>query len=135
MGTSPVFSSIPKMTWATVSAANTAKDGTGTVATIFTGAAVTGSFLQRIACRTLGTNVASVLRVFINNGGANSTPANNSLLAEIALPATTVSETVAQNPADLPMNLYVPPGYNVNVCLATAVAAGYSVIGIGGDLT
>lgn len=131
---SPIFSKIAHVEWANgITAANTAKDGTGTVTTVFTADATNGSYLQKIAVRPRGTNVASVLRVFLNNGGANSTAANNVLVAEVSLPATTNSEVAALAGNELPLNIPVPPGYLVLATLGTAVAGGYAVTAFGGD--
>ena len=79
--TAPIFPLTPRVTWGTVSSANTATDGTGTVTTVFT-AQVSGSRVDYLNCSATGSTVASVLRVFINNGGANSTAANNALFTE-----------------------------------------------------
>ena len=75
--TQPIFSSLGDIQWGPTSAttANTAKDGTGTVLNVFTSDATNGGFVQRIRFRSAGTNIATVARVFINNGSANSTPA------------------------------------------------------------
>ena len=81
--------------WATLTAANTNKDGTGTVATILTGA-TNGSQPHVLKFRPLGTNVATVARVFVNNGGATSTAANNTLFQEVTLPETTLTEVEGQ---------------------------------------
>lgn len=51
-----------------IKTANTAKDGTGVVTTIFTADATNGGRVERVRARACGTNTASVLRVFINNG-------------------------------------------------------------------
>ncbi len=132
--TLPIFSKIAHVEWVNaITAANTAKDGTGTVATVFTADATNGSYLQKLVVRPRGSNVASVLRVFLNNGAANSTAANNALIAEVSLPASTNSEVAALSGNELPLNIPVPPGYSVNVTLGTAVAGGYVVTGIGGD--
>jgi hypothetical protein len=136
--TSPIFSAQGSIQWATpaLTAANTAKDGTGTVSTVATGNAAgnnAGNFIQKLVARPLGTNVASVLRVFINNGGTNATVANNTLIAELSLPATTLSEVAAQPDFMLPLNLVLPPSYKINCTLGTAVAAGYQVSAIGGQ--
>ena len=130
----PIFSRIGRMEWANgITAANTAKDGTGTVDTVFTADATNGSYLERLNVRPRGTNVASVLRVFINNGSTNATAGNNVLFAELSLPATTNSEVAAIAGSSVPMNIILPPGYKVNVTLGTAVAGGYAVAGVGGD--
>lgn len=132
--TSPIFSKVAKVEWAAaVSAANTAKDGTGTVDTLFTAGTVDGSFVQKMIVRPKGTNVATVLRLFLNNGATNATASNNVLIAEIGLPATTNSETAALIGNEFPLNIPVPPGYRLLATLGTAVAAGFAVAAIGGD--
>lgn len=55
------------------------------------------------------------------------------LYGEISLPATTASATAATADIDYPMNVALPPGYEVYVGLGTTVAAGWAVVGIGGD--
>ena len=136
--TAPIFSTKGAIQWnpAILSTANTAKDGTGSVAIIFTGQTAgnaAGNFVQRLIARPLGTNVATVLRVFINNGSANTTAANNNLIAEVTLPATALSETSAQPDYVLPLNFVLPAGYKINCTLGTAVAAGFAVSVIGGE--
>jgi hypothetical protein len=132
--TQPIFSSLGDIQWGptAITTANTAKDGTGTVLTVFTADATNGGFVQRIRFRSSGTNIATVARVFINNGSANSTPANNILYDEITLAATTLSEVAALAVYELPLNFALPPGYKLNVTLGTTVAAGYFVSVIGG---
>lgn len=130
----PIFSKVAHVEWVNgITAANIAKDGTGTVDTVFTADATNGSYVQKLVIRPRGTNVASVLRVFMNNGSTNATAANNALIAEQTLPATTLSEVAAQSGAELVLNLPVPPGYRIMVTLGTAVAGGYVVSAFGGD--
>ena len=136
--TQPIFSALGSIQWgATIlTAANTAKDGTGTVTTIATGNNAgnnAGNFVQRLLVRALGTNTATVLRVFINNGGVNTTAANNSLIGEMTLPGTSLTEVAAQSDYVLPLNFVLPAGFKINVTLGTAVAAGYQVSMIGGQ--
>lgn len=132
--TAPIFSRIAHINWVnSITAANTARDGTGTVDTVFTADAVNGSFVNKLVIRPRGTNVATVLRVFLNNGLTNATAANNVLISEAGLVATTASETAAVIGVELPLNLAVPPGYRLNVTLGTAVAAGFAVTVAGGD--
>jgi hypothetical protein len=136
--TTPIFSSVGSIQWGPtiLNAANTAKDGTGTVTTVATGNNAgnnAGNFVQKLIARSLGTNVATVLRVFINNGGVNTTAANNSLIAELTLPATTLSEVAAQADYVLPLNFALPAGFKINVTIGTTVAAGYQVSVIGGQ--
>jgi len=92
-----------------------------------------GNFIQKLICRALGSNVGSVLRVYANNGGVNSTAANNALVAEVTLPTTTLSQTAAMAGVEIPLNLVLPQAYNLNATLGTAVAAGWMVTAIGGQ--
>ena len=133
-GTTPIFTRAPDVQWSTanITAANTAKDGTGTVDTVFTADATEGSYLERLTIRPRGTNVASVLRIFINNGLTNVTPANNTFFAEQGLTATANSEVAAIQGAVIPMNIALQPGFRVQVTIGTAVAGGFSVTGNGG---
>lgn len=139
--TLPIFPISPKVSWGTLTAANTAKDGTGTVATVYT-AGANGSRIDQIKVRALGTNVATVMRFFINNGSVNTTAANNSLIHEVTIAATTLSETAALADNDITISKgtdvfvpipYLPAGYKINVTIGTAVAAGLQVTVNGGD--
>lgn len=97
-------------------------------AVLFTADSSEGGFLQAIRLRALGTNVASVLRIYLNNGSSPTTAANNTLIDEIALPATTASATALTGPLLRRIfNLRMYAGERIVVGLATAVAAGWRV--------
>jgi len=131
--TAPIFTDIPNIAFVNgITAANTAKDGTGTVSTIFT-AGADGAFVQKLKIRPRGTNVATVLRVFLNNGGTNATATNNILYEEVGLPATTNTEIAAIVGLDLPLGIALPAGWTIFVTLGTLVAGGYAVTAVGGD--
>lgn len=132
--TSPIFTLTPNITWGPiVASANTSTDGTGTTNTAFTGGA-NGSFLQRIKCQATGTNIGTVLRVFLNNGSTSATALNNALIADITLPASTASNSASIGPPiEVPLNIVIPSGYKALYCLGTAVASGWKVAGVGGD--
>lgn len=130
----PIYTRKPTNQWTgLLTAANTATDGTGTVATVFTADATNGSFLQRVRFKTGATNVQTVARIFLNNGQSNATAANNVLLDEVTLPATTASATQGLPAIEVPMNIPIPPGYKILVTLGTAVAGGWYATGVGGD--
>jgi hypothetical protein len=132
--TSPIFVGVPNFGIGTnITSANTAMDGTGTVVGVFT-AGANGGYVRRLRAKALGTNVATVLRIFINNGSTNATATNNVLFGELTLAASTASNS-ASVAADYeyPMNLVLPAGYIVNVCIGTAVSAGWIVSGEGGN--
>ena len=133
--TSPIFSIAGEAQWSSeaITAANTTTDLTsGTIYAIFTGG-TNGSYIQRIRFRHLGTNVATVARVWINNGSTTGTVANNTLWDEITLAANTLSQVAAAINYELPFGFALPAGYVIYVTLGTAVAAGFKVTIIGGD--
>jgi hypothetical protein len=141
--TSPIFTLVPDIQWGSVDdnsaatagpilSANTAMDGTGYVTTVFT-AGANGSYVSQLIVHPVGTNIATVLRVFINNGSSNSTQANNCLFTEITLAASTLNAAAALQASAIPLNFALPAGYKLNVTLGTAIAAGVRVMVQGGD--
>lgn len=144
--TTPIYSRVADIQWGAadgdggaagaLKTANTAKDGTGTVLTIFTADATNGGRVDSLIIRAVGTNVATVLRVFVNNGSTSSTVANNTLLTEVTCPATTLSEVAAlaavTPPTGWPFPLTLPPGYKLLVTIGTTVSAGLRVGAVGG---
>jgi hypothetical protein len=142
--TNPIFPLIPVNSWVSGTAAtagtpgltaNTTTDLTaGTIyGPIETAGAVEGSRLDFIKVRSLGTNVATVIRIWINNGAATTTAANNTLYLERTLSATTVSQVAEQPDIILPLNISLAAGYRVYATFGTAVAAGFHLTAIGGD--
>ena len=131
--TDPIYSKVGDIQWNTaVTAANTAMDGTGTVVTVFTADATNGGFVQKLTLRAAGSCIASVVRVFLNNGSTNATAANNALIVDLSLPATTASNTSSLAPIDIPLNIALPAGYKINIALGTAVSAGWVPCAFGG---
>ena len=131
----PIYSKIADIQWATsiVQSANTTTDLTsGTIYPIFTADTTNGGYVQRIRFRPLGTNAATVARVWINNSSTTGTADNNAMWDEIGIAATTVSQTAAQPTYELPLNFPLPASYRLYVTLGTAVAAGFDVTVIGG---
>ncbi len=126
--TTPIFPLTPQETFGTLTAANTAYDGTGTVLQLGTAGSF-GSEVYNLTFQGLGTNVASVAAVYINNGSTQATATNNTHLMDIALPATTASNTTAiatvTQTWSPPMKLKA--GYTILVHLRTAVSAGYAI--------
>lgn len=125
---------------ASASTANTAFDGTGTLNTsvweAFTADATNGSFLRSIVAKitSTGVGVASVLRLFINNGSTNGTATNNGLYKELTLPAVTATQVAATPDFEIPCNILLPAGYRVLYTFGTAPVNTWMVFGIGGDL-
>lgn len=142
--TNPIFPLIPVNSWVSGAAANAATPGVTantttdlTAGTIYgpieTAGAVEGSRLDFIKVRALGTNVATVIRIWINNGSVTTTAANNTLYLERSLSSTSVSQTAEQPDIILPMGISLAAGYRVYATFGTAVAAGFHLTAIGGD--
>lgn len=87
MATSAQYASTPRAALGQVSTANTNRDGTGTIATIFT-AGSNGSRVDDIKIQATATTTAGVVRLFLHDG------TNARLLQEIMVTATTPSTTV-----------------------------------------
>ena len=132
----PIFSKVGDIQWSTTSLATvSAADYTGVGAhyqLCFTADATNGGFVRGIRMKALGTNVAAVVRIFINNGSTNGTATNNFFFAEFSLPATTASTTASTVDIEIPINLPLPAGYKIYAGLGATVAAGWVAGGIGG---
>jgi hypothetical protein len=132
MALDPQYTTTPNVSADTETTANNVYDGTGTVGTCFT-AGANGSFVGFIKLKPLGTNVPSVARFWVNNGGSNATAANNYLIAEMSLPATTASATAALVEITIPLQFAIEPAYKINFALGTTVASGWQATVVGGD--
>ncbi len=131
--TIPIFPLSPKVSWATtLQTANTAKDGTGTVVTVVT-AGADGARIDYLRVRATGTNTATVLRVFINNGADPTVATNNALFTEATIAATTLSEVAALAETTIALDLALPPGYKLTCTIGTTVAALLQVSCVYGD--
>lgn len=134
--TAPLYPLTPVVTCtgATIQTANTAKDGTGTVVLVYT-AGANGSRPTAIIFRATGTNTATVARIFANNGSTNTSAANNTLIGEVTLAATTLSEVAAQPDYrwQFPDNFVLPASNRVYVTIGTTIAALYALTGFGAD--
>ena len=130
----PIFTGTPDVQWVNgVSAGNSGTNITvGTSYTAFTSSATDGGYVQRIRFRPLGTNIATVAKVWLNNGSATGTTANTILFDEVSLAASVASSTSALSNTELPLNFALPASYRIYVSLGTGVAAGYDVSVIGG---
>lgn len=139
----PIFPLVPVTSFVGGAAANAATPGvtanntydltTGTSFLVFTSNATNGSRLDFIKVRPLGTNVQTVMRVFINNGSTTATAANNALYLERTMFASTASASTETQDNAVSMNVSLTPGYRVYVTFGTAVAAGFHLTAVGGD--
>lgn len=99
---------------------------------VFTADATNGGYVQKLRFTAIGTNTASVARIYINNGSANTTASNNSIFGQVSLPATTAINTAATVEIDYPMGVALNPSFRIYVGLGTTVAAGWVCVAVGG---
>lgn len=132
--TAAIFSRVGDIQWAqAVKTANTTVDLTaGTISLVFTADASNGGRVEKVIIMPLGTNIASVLRLWVNNGGATGTIANNIQIRDISLPATTVSQIAAIGALEVPLNIAMPPAYTLYATVGTGIAAGVDVTAVAG---
>lgn len=143
MATAPQFVNAPtpvsRATPATLTAANTALDGTGATgrALIFQAqATAAGSKLPAVMIEHLGTNTnPTVIRFFRNNGSDPEVAGNNALICEVAVAANTLSQSAASIPYCAALNLNLASGERVYATNGTAgSSAGFKISPInGGD--
>jgi hypothetical protein len=128
MAASPLFVGTPKQAQTQIGTANTARDGTGTLGTLFT-AGASGSRLDRIKFTAVGTVTAGVLRIFISYDGGTT----KRLYDEVLVTATTPSTTVAA----FTSTYSFPSGWNLQanaiVYVATNNAESFNAFAEGGD--
>ncbi len=131
MSTAANYASTPKCGIGQISTANTNRDGTGTIGTIFT-AGASGSRIDAINIKATGTTTAGMIRLFIHDG------TNARLLTEVPVTAITPSGTLPSWEAQLNTNtmtqvlpLVLPTGYSLRA--ATNNAETFNVIALGGD--
>lgn len=124
--TNPIYPSVVRAPRVSIATANTARDGTGTLGTLYTcpGTAATppttpGAIVQSITIQATGTTTAGMVRIFHHDG------TNFSIIREIAVSALTPSATVkafgipTSEGADvngrLILNKLLEPGHGIRV--------------------
>lgn len=96
-------------------------------------AGVNGSYVKKLKFKALGTNVATVARIFLNNGSAPTVATNNTFFGEKTLAATTASAVAATAEEEYTMDIALPAGWRIYVGIATTVAAGWNCVAVGGQ--
>ena len=87
MATQAQYAATPKCGIGQVSVTNTNRDGTGTIETVFS-AGTSGSRIDAIDLKAVGTTTAGMIRLFIHDG------VNARLLTEVPVTALTPSGTL-----------------------------------------
>jgi len=134
MASNANYAATPKVGVATISTANTNRDGTGTIGTVFT-AGASGSLIDAVEVKATGTTTAGMVRLFLHDG----TSAH--LICEIPVLAVTPSATVpawsaivnsqGMNNGTIQLPLRIPTGWSLRA--STHNAETFKVVGFGGD--
>jgi hypothetical protein len=107
MSTTANYAATPRAAFGQVSVANTNRDGTGTIATIFT-AGASGSRVDDVVIVATGTTTAGMVRLFLHNG------TDARLWVEVPVSAATPSGTVQAFTASLlNQSLILPTGWSL----------------------
>lgn len=107
MATQAQYASTVRAAVAQVTTANTNRNGTGAIVTVFT-AGASGSRIDDISIDAVATTTAGVVRLFINDGTTSY------LFQEILVTATTPSTTVAVwGTTLLNQALVIPTGWSL----------------------
>jgi hypothetical protein len=110
----PIFAQVPRHAAAAISTANTNRDGTGTIGTIFTADASDGSEIERIVIEATGTTTAGVVRLFIHNGSTAF------LEREVLVGAITPSATVAAFRREIVQRITLGAGWSLRAATHNA---------------
>ena len=125
MATSPAYTATPRTERATLSTANTNRDGTGTIVNLFT-AGANGSRIERITVCATGTTTAGMIRFYLFDG------TNTDLWREVPVTAITPSGTVIAFTFQLTFLAYIlSTGKSLRV--STHNAENFRIIAEGGN--
>ena len=125
MAASPAYTATPRTERATLSAANTNRDGTGTIVNLFT-AGANGSRVERITVCATGTTTAGMIRFYLYDG------TNTDLWKEVAVSGITPSATVLSFTFQLASLGYILSSEK-SIRVSTHNAESFRVIAEGGD--
>lgn len=130
MANAPVFTDTPKIGVASVSTANTNRDGTGTIATVLT-AGADGTVVEEIVAKSTGDPADSIVTIFLHDG------TNFWLYDEIDLgnPAAASATAEGYRASRTYEDLVLPTGWSIRAAITAAPTAGVvNVFAFGGDL-
>lgn len=127
MAADPAFAVTPRIASVNVATANTNRDGTGTVATLITGAS-TGTRIAEIVIKARVTTTAGQVRVFLHDG------TNFFFFDEIAVAAATPSNSVQSTRVSTTYNNLVLPNASWSVRVSTHNAESIDATALGADL-
>lgn len=129
MATAPNYAATPRIGIANQATANTARDGTGTLATVLT-AGSNGTRIDNIVIKATVTTTAGMVRLYIHNGTTAF------LWREVAVNAITASGTVPAFEQTIDCSvpgslLFLPTGHSLR--FAPNAAESFNVTAVGAD--
>jgi hypothetical protein len=127
MAADPAFAVTPRIASVNIATANTNRDGTGTVATLITGAA-TGTRIAEIVVQARVTTTAGMVRIFLHDGSTFF------FLDEVSVAAATVSASVKGTRVSTLYTNLVLPSASWSVRVSTHNAESIDVTALGADL-
>lgn len=127
MATSPAFATTPRIASVPISTANTARDGSGTTATLITGVAA-GTRIAEIVVQAKANTTAGMVRIFLHDGTAFY------LFDEVAIAAATVSASVKGTRVSTLYNNLILPSASWSIRVSTHNAESMDVTALGADL-
>ena len=127
----PIFAQAVRHSAVSIATANTNRDGTGTIGTVFTADATDGSVVDHIDIVATGTTTAGVVRLFVHNG--STAFLWKELLVGAITPSATVKSFEDSVDCSRPDNeLTLPAGWSLRA--ATHNAETFNVHAFGYDL-
>lgn len=130
MATNPSFISTPRIGRASLSAANTALDGTGTITELIAGVAA-GTRILQIDAQCAATSAAALVNLFLSDDSGSTW----TLFDQISIVAATVSNTVKANRNFIAYTNLILPSATWRMGCTTTIAQATRVYALGGDLT
>jgi hypothetical protein len=127
MALEPAFAVTPRIGAVNVASANTNRDGTGTVATLITGAS-TGTRIAEIVVQARVTTTAGMVRIFLYDGTTYR------FFDEVAIAAATASASVKATRVSTLYSNLVLPNASWSLVVSTHNAESMDVTALGADL-
>lgn len=129
MASVPAFIATPRVEAVSVSTANTATDGTGTITTLITGAA-SGTRVLEIDVKCAATSAAALVNIFVSTDSGTTWK----LFDAVTVTAVTMSNTAASFRGVVLYDSLILASAAHRLGVTTTIAQSTNVIALGGDL-
>lgn len=131
MASVPGYAATPRCAIAAISTANTNRDGTGTIGTVFT-AGASGSRIDAVLVYATGTTTAGMVRLYIYNGTTAYLIKELPVLAITPGASTPAWGAQVSSTLERELPIIIPTGYSLRA--STHNAETFNVVAMGGDL-